>query len=343
MKITMAWSVVAAVLAAAAPARAAGKLRVVTTTTELAAIARAVGGDRVEVKSIGDGTQDPHFIEPKPSTMVIARNADLWIRVGMELEIGYEGIIIDGSRNPKIRLGTPGHLDASEKVLKLEVPDRKIDRSEGDVHPQGNPHYWLDPWNGRVMAGEIAARLSSLDPDHRTEYEKNLTAFRERLDRAAFGEILVKKIGGDRLWAAETGGALDAFLETEKSAGELGGWFGILRPYRGRKMVMYHRSWTYFNHRFGFTSVAELEPKPGIPPGPGHLAEVIRRVKAEDAAFLLKEPFYEKKGPAFVEEKTGLRVVEAANTVNGEPGVADYPAVFDNLVRKVAAVLASAK
>jgi ABC-type Zn uptake system ZnuABC Zn-binding protein ZnuA len=316
-------------------------MNVVTTTTDLASIAREVGGDAVTVNSLQDGARDPHFLEAKPSYIMRARRADLWIRVGMELEIGYEPVIIDSARNPRIRPGMPGHLDASEGILRLEVPTTKVDRSMGDVHPLGNPHYWLDPWNGRAVARSVRDSLTRLDPARGAEYDARCRAFERRLDEAMFGAELVAALGGDVLWRAELSSRLDEELEGKGLAGKLGGWLGAMRPHRGSKIITYHRSWVYFTNRFGLEVVAELEPKPGIPPSPGHLAEVIERARSAGAALLLMEPFYERKGPEFVASRTGIRVVEAANSVGGQPEATDYVAMLDNVVQKAKAVLAS--
>jgi hypothetical protein len=196
--------------------RAAEPLTVVTTTPTLKSLVEAVGGDKVKVASIGAGDEDPHFIQAKPSFMVLARKADLWVRVGMELEIGYEGLILDGSRNGKIRVGQPGHLDVSEKVIKLEVPTGKVTRDMGDVHPLGNPHYWLDPLNGRIMAREIADRLAQLDPNDAAAFAQNYKAFEKALDERMFGPELVATLGGDKLWALQLRHQLLPYLDESK-------------------------------------------------------------------------------------------------------------------------------
>jgi len=225
-------------------AYAKDKLNVVTTTSDLKSIAEFIGGDKVEVDSISKGYQDPHFVEAKPSFMIKAKKADLFIRVGLELEIGYEELIINGSRNPKIRIGQIGHLDASEGALLLEVPTTtKIDRSMGDVHPMGNPHYWLDPLNAKVMASNIAERLSKLHPEDETYFKRNLSDFNHKID-----EKLIE-------------------------------WKNKLAPFKGEKIAVYHRSWPYFVNRFGLEITCELEPKPGIPPSPEHLKDVIEKIK----------------------------------------------------------------
>jgi zinc/manganese transport system substrate-binding protein len=282
----------------------ADKLNVVTTTPTFASIAESVGGEHVSVTSIGSGDEDPHFIQAKPSYMMKARKADLWICVGMELEIGYEGLILQGSRNPRIQINTPGHLDASEGIMKLEVPTGKIDRSMGDVHPLGNPHYWLDPYNGKIIAKNICQRLKELDPEHAGDYDRNLAAFLSKLDNA------------------------------------MAGWVAKLKPFEHSKIVTYHRSWPYFANRFNLDVVAELEPKPGIPPGPGHILEVINTMKSEKARVILMEPFYNRDDAEAVAKKTGAKVVVVPNAANEQ--VKDYIAMLDNVVNRLSDALSEA-
>jgi zinc/manganese transport system substrate-binding protein len=327
--------------------QAKNKLNVVTTTTNLESIVKAVGGDHVNVFALSTGKEDPHFIEAKPSYMLKAKNADLWIRVGLELEIGYEGLILEGSRNPRIRVGSPGHLDASTGITPLEVPTQRIDRSMGDVHPLGNPHYWMDPYNGRIMAQTIGRRLIQLDPDHKEDYERNLTAFLWRLDTAMFGENPVKALSGDRLWKMQSNGDLEHFIkdynekvkQADPPAGQetlsLGGWLAKLKPFEHSKMVTYHRSWVYFVRRFNLDVVAELEPKPGIPPGPAHIRDVVNAMKSEKVGIIVMEPFYNKLDAEAVAGKTDAKVVVATTAVNGQEEAIDYIALFDNIVSRL--------
>jgi zinc/manganese transport system substrate-binding protein len=322
------------------------KLKVVTTTSDLRSIVEAVGGDKVEAASLGTGREDPHFIDAKPSCMVLARDADLWVRIGLELEIGYENLVIDGSRNTKIRIGTPGHLDASEGVPRLEVPTGKIDRSMGDIHPQGNPHYWLDPLNMRIVAKNVAARLAKLDAADSDYFAERLKAFTARLDEAMFGPKLMAAAGqaagssdqgGAKAWALLLKGELDAFVKDHGGDALWGGWWEIMRPLRGAKIITYHRSWTYFANRFGLEVAAELEPKPGIEPTPSHLNDVLNIIEQQKPKFLLMEPFYSRQAPDWLEKKTGIRIVQVANSVGGQPEATDYLAMIDNVVRRCAA------
>ena len=276
------------------------KIKVLTTTEDLKSIAEYIGGDRVTVNSLARGYQDPHYLEAKPSFMMKAKNADLFIRIGLELEIGYEELIIDGSRNQKIRIGQPGHLDASEGVILLEVPTTtKVDRSMGDVHPMGNPHYWLDPENVKIVARNIADRLSELSPDNSRYFQENLAAFDKKMD-----EKMVE-------------------------------WNEKMTPFKNSKIAIYHRSWPYFADRFGLVVACELEPKPGIPPSPGHLKEVIDIMKRDKIKVILMEVFYDEKPAQFVAGQTGAKVIIVPNSVGGSKEVKDYFNLIDTIIDKL--------
>jgi len=324
------------------PGWGAGKLRVVTTTTDLAAIARYIGGDRAEVHAILTGREDPHHVAPKPSYMLLAHQADLWIRVGMELEIGYENPILQGARNPKILPGSLGHLDASQGVLRLDVPTQRISRSMGDIHPEGNPHYLLDPLNGRIVAQTIAKRMATLRPADASYFLRRLQMFRRELDERMFGTNLVQAVGGPKLWVLLLRNQLDSFL-AQPAHPKLGGWLAAMRPYRGEKVITYHRSWIYFLNRFELVEVGEVEPKPGIPPTPSHLAELIQRIQTEHISVLLQSPYYSQNAAKLLRRKTGIQVVVATMFPGGEPQVQTYFDVFDNLVHKLSQAFAHAK
>ncbi len=315
----------------------ADRLKIVTTTSDLAAIAKAVAGDKAEVHGICTGKEDPHMLQAKPSVILQARDADLWIRIGLELEIGWEPPILDGSRNTRIRVGSKGHLDASESALILDVPQTTITRAMGDVHPMGNPHYWLDPLNGRRIAGAIADRLTLLRPADAATFRANAAAFQQVLDERMFGVELVKSVGADALWAKTQDGTLAAFLEEPANKGKVGGWVAAMLPLRGEKIVTYHRSWVYFANRFGLSVAGELEPKPGVPPTAAHLAELADSAKAEGVKIILQEPFYSTKAANQLAGKIGARVIVVANSVGGQQEATDYLALMDLIVRKVSA------
>lgn len=285
---------------AASAASFAGKLNVVTTTSDLASITETVAGDLAKVSSICSGNQDPHHLQARPKYVMMARKADLWIRTGMELEIGWEMPVIDGSRNRKIRPGNPGHLDVSEHVHKLDIPDANLlSRAMGDVHAQGNPHYLSDPENAKHAAKDIAARLAQLDPKNAEVYEANATAFSDIIDAK-----MVK-------------------------------WKAAMAPFNGKSIVTYHKSWIYFCARFGITIAIELEPKPGVPPSPSHLTRVIQTVEADDIKIILQEPWYSKKAAEKVAEKTGARIVTAPIYTGSDPEAGDYIALIDLIVKRL--------
>jgi zinc/manganese transport system substrate-binding protein len=288
-----AWTT-AATFAAAAP------LRVITTTEDLASITRAVGGERITVDSLSRGYQDPHYVEAKPSFVIKLHSADLLIAVGRELEIGWLPPLVQQARNAKVQPGGPGYLDASEGVKILEIPTGTLTRAMGDVHPSGNPHYWLDPDNGRKMARSIAAKLAVLDPPNAAAYKQGQEAFDARVAEA-----------------------------TKR-------WDAMMAPYKGLKIVTYHSSWPNFAERFGLDVVDYVEPKPGIPPSPSHTLDLIRKMKAGGIKIILVEPYFDAKTPNAIARETGARVLVLPPSVGGEKGVDDYVALFDHDLKALA-------
>ena len=288
------WSVALAVaLAAPSSGFAAGKLNVITTTEDLAALAREVGGDRIDVEALARGYQDPHFVEPKPSFILKLNKADLLIAVGRELEIGWLPPLITQSRNAKLQPGAQGYLDASLTARILELPTGQITRAMGDVHPQGNPHYWLDPDNGRRIAQAIQKALSEMSPGDAAYFAGRYADFDKRL------------------------------AEAEKR------WDSQMAPYKGLKIVTYHRSWPNFADRFGLDIVGYIEPRPGIPPSPGHTLELIQEVKRLGVKIMFVEPYFDLKTPESVSRETGARVLVMAPSVGAEKEITDYIKLFD--------------
>jgi ABC-type Zn uptake system ZnuABC Zn-binding protein ZnuA len=272
---------------------AAEKLKVVTTTEDLASLTREVGGDRVTVTSIGRGYQDPHFIEPKPSFLLLLRNADLLVVVGLELEIGWLPPLLEQSRNNNIRPGATGYLDVSQGVEILDRPSVAVNRSMGDVHPLGNPHYWLDPANAVRIAIQIRNRLVQLRPNDAAYFDQRLNNFKIRIN------------------------------EANKR------WLAMMAPYRGAKIVTYHNSWPNFAKHFGLNVVGHIEPKPGIPPSPSHTLDLINLIKDQKIKVILMEPYFDRKTPDFIAERTGAKVVVMYPSVGGKPGLDDYFKLFD--------------
>jgi zinc/manganese transport system substrate-binding protein len=279
-------------------------LHVVSSIPTLGSLAKEVGGNRVEVESLGKGYQDPHFIEPKPNLMLVLNRADLLLYVGLELEIGWLPPLVLGSRNPKIQPGELGNLDCSQAIPVLDVPTTRVDRSMGDIHPQGNPHYWLPPGNARIIAREIAQRLEQLDPEGRADYEKNLAAFVARVDTKA------------RQWESLT------------------------RKLRGMRIATYHKSWSYVSQWLGLEEVGYVEPKPGIPPDPQHLARLIALMKEKQAKLLLMEDFYNKSVASLVAEKAGARLLDLPTDVGAKPEIKDWFALVETVVRTISSSVA---
>jgi ABC-type Zn uptake system ZnuABC Zn-binding protein ZnuA len=277
-------------LAASLPVHA---VNVVATTEDLASLVREVGGDRIKVDAIGRGYQDPHFVEAKPSFIFLMNKADLLVVVGRELEIGWLPPLVLQSRNAKIQPGAEGYLDASLSVKILDVPTGQITRAMGDVHPQGNPHYWLDPGNGRRVAQAIQKKLSAMDPANAAYFAERYADFDRRL------------------------------AEGEKR------WDAALAPYKGLKVVTYHRSWPNFADRFGLDVVGYVEPKPGIPPSPAHTLDLIAAMKKMNVKILLVEPYFDLKTPNAIGRETGAKVLVMLPSVGGEKAITDYVKLFD--------------
>jgi zinc/manganese transport system substrate-binding protein len=275
------------------PGQAQGRLTVVATTEDLAAIAREVGGDRISIDSIAKGYQDPHFVEAKPSFILKLQRADLLIVVGRDLEIGWLPPLIQQSRNGRIQPGAPGYLDASLTARILEIPTGQITRAMGDVHPLGNPHYWLDPENGKRIAKAVAGKLSELRPADRPVFEQQLASFTSRLDAA------------------------------EKR------WVDQMAPYRGTKVVTYHNSWPNFAERFGLDVVGFVEPRPGIPPTPQHTFDLIAEMKRQNVRIVLVEPYFDLKTPNAIARDTGAQVLVMPPSVGGVRQATDYFKLFD--------------
>jgi zinc/manganese transport system substrate-binding protein len=275
------------------PLKAGGKINVVATTSDLAALATEVGGDKVSVNAIARGYQDPHYVEAKPSFLLNLKRADLLVAVGLELEAGWLPPLVSQSGNARIQPGGPGYLDASQFAEILEIPTAQVSRAMGDVHPQGNPHYWLDPQNGLRIAGGLAQRLAQISPGDAAYFQGRLGDFKRRIGEA------------ERRWDER------------------------MKPYRGRKVVTYHRSWPNFVKRFGLQVADYVEPRPGIPPSPGHLVELMALMRRDRIRLILVEPYFDLKTPQSVARETGGQVVVLMPSVGGNNDVGDYIRLFD--------------
>src|SRR5437667_2814345 len=271
----------------------AKKLNVVTATTDMAALTQEVGGDKVNVESIARGYQDPHFVEAKPSFLLKLRQADLLVVVGLQLEIGWLPPLVTQSGNPKIQQGAAGYLDASQFAEILDIPTGPVTRAMGDVHPLGNPHYWLDPDNGRRIAKGIAAKLGEMDPGDSAYFQPRFQDFDKRLTAA------------EQKWDAE------------------------MKPFRGRKVVTYHRSLPNFAKHFGLDVVGKVSRGQGFPLTPSHTMEPIGLMKRENCKIIMVEPYFDLKTPNSIARETSGKVVQYLPSVGGEKDVTDYFKLFD--------------
>jgi ABC-type Zn uptake system ZnuABC Zn-binding protein ZnuA len=280
----------------------ASPIKVVTTTTDLKSIAEMIGGNKVSVQSIAAGYQNPHFVDPKPSYIISLSNADLFVTVGLDLETGWSPQLLSSSRNSKIQKGSAGYVDASEGVGLLQIPS-SVNRGEGDIHIYGNPHYWLDPLNGKVIARNIASGLERIDPAGKNFYEANLQAFFAKIDSKL------------KEWQAKFG------------------------AFRGTKIIAYHNEWVYFEKRFGLEIVDFMEPKPGIPPSPSQLVKVIREVSANKIKVIISSPYFTTSSSDVVAKQTGVKELTLATSVGAFPTIKTYFDLFDYDVDQLVAVL----
>ncbi len=280
----------------------AGTIKVVTTTTDTKSIAEIVGGNKVSVSSIATGYQNPHFVDPKPSYIINLTKADLFVTVGLDLETGWSPQLLSSSRNTKIQKGAAGYVDASEGVNLLQVPTA-ANRAEGDIHIFGNPHYWLDPLNGKIIARNIANGLERVDPSNKSFYEANLVTFINKID------VKLKE------------------------------WQGKMAAYKGSKIIAYHNEWVYFETRFGLQVVDFMEPKPGIPPTPSQLVKVINEVKANKIKVIVSSPYFTTSSSDVVAKQTGVKELTLATSVGGFDTIKDYFGLFDYNIDQLTAAL----
>jgi ABC-type Zn uptake system ZnuABC Zn-binding protein ZnuA len=283
---------------------ASAQLRVVTSTTDLASIAAAVGGSHVRVRHVSEGYQDPHFAEAKPSFVLQLRDADVFAFVGLDLEIGWMPLLVQGARNRRVSPGGSGYLDVSQAIAVLDRATGRVDRSQGDVHALGNPHYWLDPENGRRIAQLFARKFSELDGGNAKAYATNAAAFERTLGAA------------ERAWQAQRALIKD------------------------KPIVAYHTSWKYLAEYTGMNIVGFMEPKPGVPPSPSHLAGLILQMKRTGARVIIMEPWYNRRDADFVAGKTGATVLLLPPSVGGLGR--DKPSDYVDLLRHNIAVIANA-
>jgi zinc/manganese transport system substrate-binding protein len=288
--------------AAALVATASGKLTVITTLADYAAVARAIGGANAEVTAMAKPTEDPHFVDARPSLIVKLRTADILIEGGAELEAGWLPPLLQTARNPKLATGAPGRVMASAKINLLGIPGT-LNRAEGDVHASGNPHFMIDPIIAKAVGAHFANSFAAVDPANAEAYQANSKKF---------------------------SATIDAKLQE---------WGKALQPFRGQHVAAYHDDWLYFGRRFGLEIDVLLEPKPGVPPSPAHLAEVITRIKSENIKAIIVEPYHQRKIAEKVASSTGASVVDAAQYPEALPNTESYIQLMDVLVGRIVSAL----
>jgi len=278
------------------------QIKIVTTIQDLKSIAEAIGGEHVDAFSIATGYQNPHFVDPKPSYILKLSRADMFITVGLDLEIGWVPPLLNSARNAKIQKGGEGYVDASVNIPLLQVPT-SVNRGEGDIHIYGNPHYWLDPLNGKIIAENICTALKRIDPEHRAEYQANLKKFDDQVD------------------------------------GKIKEWEAKLSKFKNTKVIVYHNEWPYFEQRFGLKIVDYLEPKPGIPPTPSQLAKIINLMKRENIKIIINSPYFTSEAADLVARNSGGNAVTLATSVGAFPQIKNYFDLFDYNVNQLLSVL----
>ncbi len=312
-------------------------LRVVTTLPHLAWVAEQVGGERVEATAVGRGYNDPHRILPTPILMQEVAKADLFVEVGMSLELWAQRVL-DGARNARVRRGAIGHVFAGRGVPVLQVP-ANVTRAQGDIHPQGNPHIWLHPLNVIVEGENIAAALSRIDPSHAAEYEQNVETLRKMIHERLYGAELCELITGRRLERYHRAGTLFDFLQRdyrgEKLADRLGGWLGKAYPKRGMPVVVYHRMWPYFEEAFGIRVVGEIEEKPGVEPSNSHLDELVKNAQQAGVKHVIHAPYYSSTKTRSIAERIGAEAIAVPTDVDATPECPDYPSLIDIMLARV--------
>jgi ABC-type Zn uptake system ZnuABC Zn-binding protein ZnuA len=318
------------------------KIQVVCTLPTLKALIQEVGGDKVDIVALAKGDQDPHSVTPTPVLMRRTREADLFIENGLSLEL-WADEVVNGSGNARIFRGTPGRIVASSGISTLEIPS-VLTRELGDIHPQGNPHVWLDPLLAKVEAGNIAEALKRMDSPNSDYYSSRLDAFNKRVDTALFGPELVKVLGAQKLTRLTWNGELRSFLESNNLGGKplsslIGGWLKQASALNGTKAIEFHKVWVYFARVFGIRLIGTIEERPGIPPGPQHVRQVVDLIKSQKISLIMVDNFYDPSLPNNIASQTGARVAILPNQVEGDPAIKTYFDLMDRLIRELTTAL----
>ena len=319
-------------------------LKVVTTLPIFASLAEEIGGDRITAKAISQPREDAHFVKPKPSFAMLLRDADLFITTGLDLEL-WAPSLVDKSGNRRIRDGQPGFVAASQNIPLLDVP-ASASREGGDVHVYGNPHLHTSPLNVKLIAANITAGLIRIDPAGRTHYEQGLLDLQKRLDVSIYGPELLSLLGSDVLDPLTRQGKLLQFLKEKEFEGRpladrLGGWLGRSQGLRGQEIVAYHKNWVYLTDFLGLQVVDFVEPKPGIPPSPRHVHELIETIQQRKISIILSADYFDARKPKQIAERTGARAIIVPMETGSE--AKDYFSLFEIWLNQLLAAMDEGK
>lgn len=335
--------VAAGVAVLAAPSSVAAQLRIVTSLTTYAAITREIAGERATVTAIARGDENPHFVQPRPSYVIELKRADLFVTTGLDLEL-WVPTLLDKAANPRVREGGPGYVVAYPGIDLLDVP-ASVSRAGGDIHLYGNPHIWTDPANAIAIGSNILAALKRADPPHAAEFDGRFAAWKDRVLRAYVGDALVELLGGDVIFDLAAKHGLWDFVQSQTYQGRplaerLGGWLRDAAAFRGEPMVCYHKEWDYFSRAFGVPCVDYIEPKPGIPPTPRHVGEVVNLMRDRGIKVLFSTNYYDYNQVRSVAAKTNATPVSVPSNTEGDEGTDTYVDLVSLWVRELAAAFA---
>ena len=317
-------------------------LQIVATVPGLGSLVQAIGGDRVSITVLAKGTEDAHFLEAKPSFIKALSQADLYVQLGLDMEIGWAPTLLQQARNANVLPGAVGHVDASTAIIPLDVPTGSVDRSMGDVHIYGNPHYLLDPIQGLKVARLLRDTLAAVRPADSAYFETQYARFHQHLGAAMVGDVLAQKYDVEKLAVLYEHGRLQAFLQSQGEASLLGGWFGRMVSYAGTKAVADHNQWPYFAQRFRVAILGFMEPKPGVPPTTRHLQSLVQTMRDQGVQLILTSAYYDSRHARFLAQHTRAKIADMANEVGAREGTQDYLRMVDYNVRQFITALGGA-
>jgi zinc/manganese transport system substrate-binding protein len=321
------------------PVRAQDPVKVVTSLSTYAAIAREIGGDHANVVSIGRGDENPHYVQPRPSFALQLQRADMFVSTGLDLEL-WVPALLDKANNSRVNTGGPGNVTAYTGISLLDVPT-SASRAQGDIHAFGNPHIWADPINGIIIGQNITIGYKRVDPANADYYQARFDRWKDHLLRALVGDTLVELLGDDAVFNLNVNNGFWDFIHGQQYQGRpladlLGGWLKTGEAFRGKQMVCYHKEWDYLSQRFGIPCVDFVEPKPGIPPTPAHVADLIRLMRERRIPLIFAANFYDQGQVRTIARRTGAQAVIVPANAEGAPDTDTYEKLVDTWVHSIA-------